>query len=35
MNIAGKVINTAKEKIETELNKPLITKENYKDLTKI
>lgn len=35
MNTAGKVINTAKERIETELGQSLVTSDNYKDLTKI
>ena len=34
MNSAGKVINTAKEKIEMELGTDLVTSDNYKDLTK-
>lgn len=35
MNTAGKVINTAKQRIETELGTSLVTKDSYKDLTKI
>lgn len=35
MNTAGKVINTAKERIETELGQSLVTSENYNDLTKV
>lgn len=33
MNKAGNVVNKAKNEIEKELNRPLVTSENYLDLT--
>jgi len=33
MNKAGNVLNKAKREIETELNRPVVTSENYLDLT--
>lgn len=34
MNKAGKVLNKAKQEIENELERPVVTSENYIELTK-
>ena len=33
MNKAGKVLNKAKTEIELEVNRPIVTSQNYIDLT--